>query len=263
MYYHMMTRPSKRIATQKSAAKPLAAFGPVPGRRSLTHELASRLTADIISGRLAPGTQLPTEQELIQATGVSRTVIREAVAALRADGLVMTRQGVGAFVAPNTRRPFRIDVDELQSREVVDVMELRTGVEIEAAGLAAERATAADRRRITAAYAKIDAAIGRNDDAIAEDFAFHSAIAAAAGNPQFDKFLQYLGRFIIPRQSIRSKAGSPSDRRAYLETIQKEHGEIRDAIFDGAVTQARGAMRRHLVNSRKRYQKMVASLGEV
>ena len=63
---------------------------------------------------MPPGAQLPTEQELIAATGVSRTVVREAVAALRAEGLVITRQGVGAFVADNARRPFRIDVDELR-----------------------------------------------------------------------------------------------------------------------------------------------------
>ena len=55
---------------------------------------------------------------------------------------------------------------------------------------------------------------------------------------------------------------SPSDQRAYLEKIQREHREIRDAIRAGAVTQARAAMRRHLLNSRKRYQKLAAKLGE-
>ena len=72
--------------------------------------------------------------------GVSRTVVREAVAVLRAEGLVETRQGVGAFVVRDVqRRPFRIDPDGLRSiGEVVQVMELRTGVEVEAAGIAAE-----------------------------------------------------------------------------------------------------------------------------
>ena len=85
---------------------------------------------------------------MIAATGVSRTVVREAVAALRAEGLVITRQGVGAFVAryaapavPHRGRRSRV------AAQVIEVMELRTGVEVEAAGLAAERATAADLRR--------------------------------------------------------------------------------------------------------------------
>src|SRR4051812_2629171 len=91
------------------------ALGPLAAPRSLTHALIERLTAQIIGGELRPGAQLPTEQELIAATGVSRTVIREAVAALRAEGLVVTRQGVGAFVAQTPRRPFRINGGELQS----------------------------------------------------------------------------------------------------------------------------------------------------
>src|SRR6266498_5214165 len=117
----------------------LSVIQPLPAPRSLTSELVARLTDDITSVKIPPGSRLPTEQELIAATGVSRTVVREAVAALRADGLVITRQGVGAFVPENARRPLRIDVDPLSPlRAVLDVMELRTGIEIEAAGLAAE-----------------------------------------------------------------------------------------------------------------------------
>ena len=84
---------------RQAAAGKLSAFERVAAPRSLTHGLIAQITADITSGRLKPGARLPTEQELIAATGVSRTVVREAVAALRADGLVVTRQGVGAFVA--------------------------------------------------------------------------------------------------------------------------------------------------------------------
>src|SRR6516164_2103539 len=97
---------------------------------------SQQLTADLVEGRLMSGSRLPTEQEMVVANRVSRTVVREAVAALRANGLVVVRQGVGAFVAANVRRPFRIDVDGLRSlRQALDVMELRMGIEIEAAGL--------------------------------------------------------------------------------------------------------------------------------
>ena len=198
------------------------------------------------------------------ATGVSRTVVREAVAGLRADGLVLVRQGVGAFVASNVRRPFRIEVEELHSlRKALEIMELRTGVEIEAAGLAAERKFTAPLSKIAAAYDAIESAIERGELAVDEDFSFHCSIAAATGNSQFTHFLEYLGRFIIPRQSIRKSLPRIQDQRAYLTRIQNEHRDILDAIRAGAPPAARASMRRHLVNSRKRYQKLAAEIGEV
>src|SRR5215218_1707403 len=77
--------------------------------RNLTGETTEQLTVEIRSGRLAPGSRLPTEQALMTALGVSRTVVREAIAALRSEGLVVTRQGSGAYVAADASRvPFRI-----------------------------------------------------------------------------------------------------------------------------------------------------------
>jgi GntR family transcriptional repressor for pyruvate dehydrogenase complex len=247
----------------KASESTLAAFAPLSAPPRLTHALIERLTTDIVSGKLPAGARLPTEQQLIAATGVSRTVVREAVAALRAEGLVVTRQGVGAFVSANPRRPFRIHAGELRSlRDVIEVMELRTGIEIEAAGLAAERATSANLRSIAEAYAAIDRAFRQGDPAVDEDFAFHCRIAEATGNPQFVRFLEYLGRFIIPRQTIRLASGSRSQRQAYLDRLQKEHGEIVQAIRTHAVPKARAAMRRHLLNSRRRYRKLAAALGD-
>src|SRR5712671_3621415 len=156
--------PTKSRSPAASDHRRLASFRPLSAPRRLTHELVERLTAEIVSGKLPPGARLPTEQEMIAATGVSRTVVREAVAALRAEGLVVTRQGAGAFVAEGVRRPFRISADELRSlREVIEVMELRTGVEIESAGLAAERASADQLRAIERAFAAIEKAIAAGE----------------------------------------------------------------------------------------------------
>jgi DNA-binding FadR family transcriptional regulator len=233
----------------------------MPPPRSLAREVIERITADITGGKLPPGARLPTEQEMMGALGVSRTVVREAVAALRAEGLVTTRQGVGAFVAPDAlMRPFRIEPDGLRSiGNVLEIMELRLGIEVETAGLAAERGRPARVRAIGAALGAIDRAIARDEPAVAEDFAFHHCIAEATENPQFTRFLSYLGRFIIPRQSIR--VASP-DPRAYLEALQVEHRAIYEAIrrHDGAA--AREAMRRHLSRSRARYGKLATRRGE-
>jgi len=245
----------------KLSQKNLALFRPLPARRGLTDELVAQLTADIVGGKLAPGSQLPTEQEMIAATGVSRTVVREAVAALKADRLVVTRQGVGAFVADHVRRPFRVDFDERSPlRDVLNVMELRTGVEVEAAGLAAERASPAQVRKIADRLAAINAAVEKGGNAVDQDFAFHCEIAAATGNPQFRRFLEYLGRFMIPRRTVWARSAPPT-RRHQLALFQQEHEQILDAIRASAVTQARSAMQRHLDNSRIRYAKLAAEMG--
>jgi len=245
----------------KNLQRSLALLKPLPAPRRLTAELVARLTADIISGKLTPGSRLPTEQEMIAATGVSRTVIREAVAALRADGLVTTRQGVGAFVADEVRRPFRVDFDQHSPlREVLYVMELRTGVEVEAAGLAAERASTAQLKKIADRYAAIAAAIKRGELAVEEDFAFHCEIAEATGNPQFRRFLEYLGRFIIPRRTVWGSS-APAYDRAHLELFQREHQQILRAIEARTVDRARSAMQRHLLNSRARYEKIAGERG--
>jgi DNA-binding FadR family transcriptional regulator len=226
--------------------------------RRLTAELVARLTADITSGKLAPGSKLPTEQEMIVAMGVSRTVIREAVAALRADRLVVTRQGVGAFVAEQVRRPFRVDFDEHSPlHEVLNVMELRTGIEVEAAGLAAERGSPAQVKKIAERFAAIQTAIERGSQAVDQDFAFHCSIADATGNPQFKRFLEYLGRFIIPRRTVWGSSAPPTNR-SHLDLFQREHEQILRAIESRSPSQARAAMQRHLLNSRARYEKLAA-----
>jgi GntR family transcriptional regulator, transcriptional repressor for pyruvate dehydrogenase complex len=227
--------------------------------KSLAVEVIDRIRSDIAGGRLAPGARLPTEQEMIAAFGVSRTVVREAVAALRAEGLVATRQGVGAFVVEETQpRPFRIEPGGLALAEVLAIMELRVGVETEAAGLAAERATRASIRALESALRKIDASVAHGELAVAEDFAFHRSIAEATGNPHFVRFLEFLGRYIIPRQSV---GISTPDPVAYLAMIQKEHRDILAAIRKRSVAGAQAAMRRHLTNSRKRYARIAARSG--
>ena len=245
----------------KRSPKNIALLQPLEAPRGLTGELVARLTANIVSGKLPPGSRLPTEQEMIAATGVSRTVVREAVAALKADRLVVTRQGVGAFVVDQVRRPFRVDFDERSTlREVLNVMELRTGVEVEAAGLAAERASPVQVKKIADRFAAISSAIGRSENAVDQDFAFHCEIANSTGNPQFKRFLEYLGRFIIPRRTVWGRSAPPT-ARTHLDVFQEEHEQILTAIRARAVTQARAAMQRHLVNSRGRYEKLAAEIG--
>lgn len=235
----------------------------MPGRsklrstpRSLAEQIVARLGADIRGGRLAAGARLPTEQALTDELGVSRTVVREAVAALRADGLVVTRRGSGAYVADPTAGPYRIAAPSASRAiaDILDVMELRLAVEVEAAAFAAERASRRQVAEIRSAWRAIGAALKRGEGAVAEDFAFHRAIAEATGNSQFPQFLAYLGSHVIPRQSVRLSVDTPAERRAYLERIQHEHMRIVTAISGEDPAEARRAMREHLTRSLDRYR---------
>ena len=233
---------------------------PLASEAKLSRRLFEQLAGEIRSGRLAPGARLPTEQALTRAARVSRTVVREAVAALRAEGLVITRQGVGAFVSAEPQRaPFRIEPERMQSlHDILSVMELRLGVEIESAGLAAERASKGQVRSISNALNAIHLASAAGGAAVDEDLAFHRAIAEATGNPEFARFLQFIGRHLIPRRIVTGLPERMGGRGAYLAMIQEEHRRIHDAIVARDPKAAREAMRRHLTRSLERYRKLAA-----
>ena len=112
---------------------------PAPrARRNLVAEVVQELRDQIGGGAFAVGDRLPSEAQLTESFSVSRTVIREAIATLRADGLVEPRQGAGVFVlepVEAAQRPFQIvDLDKISS--IIEMLELRTAVEMEAAAQA-------------------------------------------------------------------------------------------------------------------------------
>src|SRR5579863_351001 len=129
-----MTRQVSSSLPPNAAAQRERLLRPLGAPKSLSSEVVDRLAEQIMSGKLPVGAKLPSEQQMMKGMGVSRTVVREAVAALRARGLVVTRQGAGAFVDRDAgRQPYSINPEGLPSiAEVLDVMELRASVESEA-----------------------------------------------------------------------------------------------------------------------------------
>ncbi|MCL5778092.1 FadR family transcriptional regulator [Limibaculum sp. FT325] len=226
-------------------------------RPNLVVRLASDLREAIVSGRIEVGEKLPSEAALTSRYGVSRTVVREAVAALRADGLVQPRQGAGVFVIrarPEDTNPFQ-NIDTKKISDIVELLELRTAVECEAAGLAALRRSPAQEEAIYEAFGDVERAIGAGQSAAAADLAFHLSIARAANNPRFVDFLEMLGRDAIPR--ARLAQGEAARGADYLALLQAEHRRIADAIAAGDEDGARAAMRAHLKGSQVRYRRMM------
>ena len=227
--------------------------------RSLALELVEALGDRIRDGRLAAGDKLPTEAEVMAEFGVSRTVVREAISKLQAAGMVETRHGIGTFVVgPGDASAFRIEPQQLATlRDVVAVLELRIGVETEAAGLAAQRRTAANLAAMRAALAAFAAAVEEGRDAVAADFQLHSEIARATQNEHFAGLMATLGAQIIPRARLEASGVIDPQRQAYLRRVNAEHESIVDAIAAKDADAARAAMRTHLANSRERRRRAV------
>ncbi len=230
-------------------------------RRNLTETVIAGLRQRIGSGALRPGDRLPTEPALAAEFGVSRTVIREAVANLRADGLLDSRHGVGVFVqAPSTggdllRLP---PVAATSISEVIEELELRSAVEIEAAGLAAQRASPGQEAEILAHFRRLADLVHEGAETAEADFAFHVAIARATNNRRFEGFLSQLGRRTIPRERLREAIGrAMPDREAELLA---EHRDVAEAIGQHNPAAAREAMRAHLLGSLERYRALAREL---
>lgn len=226
-------------------------------KRNLVADVVQALEADIAGGLFLPGDKLPSEARLTERFGVSRTVVREAIAGLRADGRVAPRQGAGVFVLEQPDAPmppFRI-VDHDRIFEVVEMLELRVAVEMEAAALAAQRRSPQQEEAIFEAAAEMRRCAAEARSTTEADLSFHLAVADATNNPRFREFLDVLGLSMIPRAAL-----SPAERKSppdYIEKIASEHERIADAVFAGEPAAARAAMQDHLRNSMARYRQLI------
>jgi GntR family transcriptional repressor for pyruvate dehydrogenase complex len=222
--------------------------------RTLALELVESFGDRIREGRIAPGDKLPTEAEIMAEFGVSRTVVREALSKLQAGGLVQTRHGIGTFaVGLGDAASFRIAPEHVATlRDVIAVLELRIGVETEAAALAAARRKPDNLLAMRSALDAFADAIGAGRDAVGPDFQFHLEVARATQNAHFVDLMSTLGTMIIPRARLEPVEALSDERRDYLKRVNGEHESIYDAIANGDTEAARAAMRTHLANSRER-----------
>ncbi len=209
------------------------------------------LDARIRGGEFPPGTRLPPEQHLAQALGVSRAVVREAVARLKADGSVETRQGAGAFV---TARPgggsFRVILGGPARDEMRHLMELRAIVEVAAAELAARRHTRDDLQAMRRTLEAMRGAIQARGDGASADDAFHRAVAAASHNLYLSRFVEFLGHhFSDTRRPVWTAEGHGLGRP---QAAHREHEALLAAISAGNVAGARRAAATHLRRSASR-----------
>ncbi len=228
---------------------------PPPAAHARASNLSNRSATGSAKAGSPAGAKLPTEAAVMREFGVSRTVVREALSKLQASGLVETRHGIGTFVVGlGDSAPFRIAPEQFATlRDVIAVLELRIGVETEAAALAAQR---------------------RNDDNLLtlrtalDGFAEGNRVGRRFGRRRFPVPPGNRPRDTEPafRRVDRharlddhsARAARPADqqsareRREYLRRVNAEHESIYQCDRQPRQEGARAAMRTHLANSRER-----------
>ncbi|SKA17035.1 FadR/GntR family transcriptional regulator [Consotaella salsifontis] len=223
-------------------------------KERLSERVVALLRAQILSGDLLPGAQLPTEPQLIQSFGVSRTVIREAIAELRSTGMVKPIQGRGVFVREREEAGLLTlpHVDMLSLPVVLEMLEFRLSVEVEAAAIASVRRSAMQEHAIRLAHLKMASAVRNREPAVDFDVEFHAAIAKATNNRFYIEVCSKFGREYIPRSQF--PGFRDEDNGSYLEVVVAEHEKIYRSIEDQDADRARSAMREHLMASHRRYR---------
>ncbi len=210
----------------------------------LSDKVTEAILQTIISNRLKPGDALPPERELGKQFGVSRTVIREAIRALHAKGLLEVRSGSGVRIVAVDAKTVSESMRHFvkgSSLDYAKVDEVRRVLEVAAAGIAAERATADDLEHIDATVREMSDSVDDLASSIEIDLAFHRAIASATHNELFGVLHDSIGEMLVEVRRRTLSLGPPERRR-----VIDMHITIRDRIAEHDPAAAQQAMRDHL-----------------
>jgi GntR family transcriptional regulator, transcriptional repressor for pyruvate dehydrogenase complex len=224
------------MATITSAVRPIQ-------RTTLTAAAFEQLISHVVNGTWKAGDRIPPERELCQQLRIARTSLREALKAMELVGMLDSRVGDGTFVCPRTEflsRPLLWAFTGTDHSELHDIMEARTIVEENLAGLAAERATDQDIAEIGLAVQTMRDCIARGEPILEADMAFHMAVSRGARNEVLTNAVQLLRNLM--RQSLQYKLTIPNIH----EEVLRSHASIYTAIRSRKPAAARLAMKRHL-----------------
>lgn len=242
-------------ADDAAGAPPTALFEQVAREPRLSDKVADMMLETILSERLKVGDRLPSERELGEQFGVSRTVVREAVRALVAKGVIEVRSGSGLRVAAvnasavsESMRLF-LRGGELDFEKVHEVRKL---LEVHLAGLAAERATPTDLEALREVHERMTTEVGDVESAARDDLEFHRAVARATQNELYLVLMDSIGNSLIDIRRENLGSGSATMTLA-------QHGAILEAIERHDADAAREAMRAHLEGVAQWWRDQVAA----
>lgn len=237
------------MTTDSSAIRQMtAALAPLE-QGSVVSEVAERLLAYFTSGDIAPGTRLPAERQLSATLGVGRSAVREALAALEILGIVVVRPGSGTYL--------RDGVSELLPRTLSwgmmlgaprtrELVELRSGLEVQAAQLAAGRISDEALGRMQDHLDIMAANLGDLGAFIEADAAFHQEIAEGSGNQVLQDLLQSI------RSLLRIWVDRALNDEGHAAAALKEHTEIYAALKARDPVAVTATMQSHMETASQR-----------
>lgn len=219
-------------------------------RPALSEKVYASLKTRIMRGDYGSNEKLPAEKDLSVQFGVSRPVLRIALEQLREEGLIVSRQGAGNFV--RVKREPALGYTPVETiADIQRCYEFRLTVEVDGAGLAAQRRDQTVLDEMLRALDLLSEATGSRLHREDADFAFHLAIARASNNQYYAETLKALRDHIYVGMKMHGDA-LMSDGAAALEHVLGEHRSIYEAIEARDVERAREAMRAHITHSRER-----------
>lgn len=213
---------------------------------TLTASAFEELISYVVRGTWKAGDRIPPERELCQQLGIARTSLREALKAMELIGMLESRVGDGTFICDRSEflsRPLLWAFTGTDHAELRDIMEARLFLERDLAGLAAERATAAEIDEIGKTLDDMRNCIAKGESAIEADMQFHLAIARAAHNEVMRNAVQLLRNLL--RQWLLLKLLIPQVPGKVL----RQHEAVFRAIKARDADAAGAAMARHLEKS--------------
>ena len=220
------------------------------GEARLSSAVYEQIFTLILSGEFPLNARMPAEAELARRFGASRPVIREALARLRDDGVIISRQGSGSYVR---RRPDDAVLRFMPISSIADIercFEFRAGLEGAAAALAAARAEQRDLYELKATLHDLGDCIERGQITSEADERFHLAVARATQNHYYVAVQTSLQAHIAAGMHLGRTFSAPSEARQRL--MQEEHLAVLEAIEARDSLRARAAMEIHINNARYR-----------
>lgn len=220
-------------------------------RQTLPEELAAIMMRQIEGGDFKPGDVLPSEQSLATTFHVSRTVVREALARLKFEGIIRSKRGSGPVVCSiPTKKTFTLPAAFSSVTERAKIIEFRMIMEGESAALAAGRRTETQLAEMQQFLNRMEEALQTRTSGLVPDYSFHCIIAEASDNEYVSSFIKFLSSKLLG--GVQEARSLSNQDLHHAQIVLQEHQSIFDAIKKQSPHEARLASHTHLINSARR-----------
>lgn len=227
---------------------------PIEKKERVYQHIVQEIIKTIERKELLPGDKLPSERKMSETFGVSRTSVKEAVVALKSAGIITVKPGIGMFLNEENEQSLLFKLSNIFNEDnliLKDLIEVRQGLEGDAAYYAAQRITDEQKQQLTKVYERLVLTEKQGNPGIEEDFQFHYIIVEAANNPLMLEVINLVSDRI--REAVRETREKSYENEVLNKQVAKEHEDIFNAIINEQPEEARKAMWEHHKGIKKRH----------